>query len=354
MSALNKQNKPNRGFASDNNSGVSPEVLKMIEQVNLGHCVGYGDDEYTEQAIQLFKRHFGNNAIPYFTFTGTASNVLGIGAGIQSFQSVICPATAHINVDECGAPEKFNGCKVLAIETKDGKLTPELVLSHLGVFGFEHHSQPRIISISQPTELGTIYTTEEITRLADLAHRNNMLLHMDGARLANAVVSLNKTFKEVTQDAGVDILSFGGTKNGLMAAESIVFFDKKVAQNFKYLRKQGMQLASKMRFISAQFIAYLSTDLWKINALKANNMADILHKMLLKMPEIKVTQKVESNAIFAIIPHEVIEPLRKEFFFYTWDEEFDEVRWMTSFDTTEDDIKQFINVLNKLLKQNII
>jgi threonine aldolase len=352
MSGKKIINSTKHGFASDNNSGVSPEVLKKIEQVNTGHCVGYGDDPFTEEAIQLFKMHFGDNSIPYFTFTGTASNVLGIGAGIQSFQSVICPSTAHIYVDECGAPEKFNGCKVQAIDTEDGKLTPELVSPLLTGFGFEHHSQPGIISISQSTEMGTVYTVDEISLLANLAHKNNMLLHMDGARLANAVVSLNKTFKEVTQDAGVDILSFGGTKNGLMAAESIVFFDDKVAQNFKYLRKQGMQLASKMRFIAAQFIAYLSTDLWRTNALHANNMAAMLHKMILKIPEVTVTQKVEANGIFAIVPRKVIGPLRKEFFYYTWDEGANEVRWMTSFDTTERDIEQFIKTLTELIKGN--
>lgn len=340
-----------RGFASDNNSGVSGEVLKMIENVNVGHCVGYGDDMYTKKAIALIKDHFGKEAIPFFTFTGTASNVLGIGAGIKSFYSVICPITAHIYVDECGAPEKFNGCKLIPVDTTDGKLTPEMVSVHLVGFGFEHHAQPGIISISQSTEMGTVYTTDEIKALADLAHEKDMLLHMDGARLANAAVSLKKTFKEITQDSGVDILSFGGSKNGLMAAESIIFFDEKLAQDFKYIRKQGMQLASKMRFIAAQFIAYLSNDLWKKNALHANNMAQKLYTLLANVPEITITQKVQSNGIFAIIPHEVIEPLRESFFYYTWNEEINEVRWMTSFDTTANDIEQFVETLLTLLQK---
>ncbi len=342
-------NNSKRGFASDNNSGISPEVIKMLEKVNYGHCTGYGDDIYTQQAVQLIKDNFGNKAIPYFTFTGTASNVLGIGAGIQSFQSVICPSTAHIYIDECGAPEKFNSCKLIPVTTPDGKLCPELVTGHLTGFGFEHHSQPGIISISQSTEMGTVYTIEEIKALSELAHKYKMLLHMDGARLANAAVSLNKSFKEITYETGVDILSFGGTKNGLMAAESIIFFDEKIAKNFKYIRKQGMQLASKMRFIAAQFIAYLSDDLWKKNALHANKMAEMLHHRIKKLNNIKVTQKVQANGVFAIIPQKAIVPLREIYFYYTWDEETNEVRWMTSFDTTEGDIENFVGALEQLV-----
>lgn len=338
-----------RGFASDNNSGVSPEVLQMIEKVNTGHCAGYGDDRYTQQATNLIKEHFGENAIPYFAFTGTAANVLSIGSVTQSFHAVICAATAHIYIDECGAPEKFNGCKLIPVETPDGKLNPGLVQKHLSGFGFEHHSQPKLISISQPSEMGTIYSLNEIQELSKLAHENGMFLHMDGARLANAVVSLNTTFREMTRDAGVDILSFGGTKNGLMAAESIIFFDERLIQNFKYLRKQGMQLASKMRFISAQFIAYLSDNLWKRNALHANQMAQLLHEQVKSIEQIKITQKVEANGIFAIIPKSVTEPLRESFFFYNWNDETNEVRWMTSFDTTQEDINSFVATLKKLI-----
>ncbi len=338
-----------RGFASDNNSGVSAEVLELIHSANKGHEVGYGSDKYTEKALLLFKETFGSESEAFFVFTGTAANVLGITATVQSYQSVICAATAHINVDECGAPEKFSGCKLVPIETPDGKLSPELILPRLEGFGFEHHTQPGIISITQSTEMGTVYTPEEIRQISEVAKKHRMLLHMDGARLANAAVSLDLPFKSFTADAGVDILSFGGTKNGLMAAESVVFFNRELCLNFKYIRKQGMQLTSKMRFISAQFIAYLQSDLWKRNALHANKMAQILYEKIKHIPPIKVTQKVEANGVFAIVPKPLIPLLQKEFFFYTWNENTGEVRWMTSFDTTEEDIDAFVLLLKKLL-----
>lgn len=338
-----------RGFASDNNSGVSPEVIDAITKVNTGHSIGYGNDKVTDQAIHLLKEHFGEEALPYFVFTGTAANVLGISAATNSFNSVICAHTAHINEDECGAPEKFSGCKLIAIDTNNGKLTPNHIKPHLVGFDFEHHSQPAIVSISQPTEMGTVYTVEEIKELSALTKDYNMLLHMDGARLANAAVSLNLGFREFTCDAGVDILSFGGTKNGLLAAESIIFFNQKHCQNFKYVRKQGMQLASKMRFISAQFIAYLSNDLWKQNASKANAMAKLLYESVKDIDGVKITQEVESNGVFAEIPKHLIKPLQEVVFFYPWNESTGEVRWMTSFDTTEQDIESFVALLKKSL-----
>lgn len=334
-----------RGFASDNNSGVSPEVLDYLKKVNSGHAVGYGDDVFTAKAKKLFKAHFGPDADPYFVFTGTAANVLGISAATQSFNSVICASTAHINEDECGAPEKFSGCKLIAIETKNGKLTPKSILPHMVGFDFEHHSQPRIISITQSTEMGTVYSVKELEELAHFAHKYDLLLHMDGARLANAAVNLNLPFKSFTADVGVDLLSFGGTKNGLMAAESIVFFNQEAAQHFKYIRKQGMQLASKMRFISAQFIAYLENDLWKKNATHANKMAQLLYNKVKVIEGVTVTQKVEANGVFACIPKEIIQPLREKVFFYPWNETTGEVRWMASFDTTEQDIDNFVNLL---------
>jgi threonine aldolase len=334
-----------RGFASDNNSGVSPEVIKKISEVNVGHEIGYGDDPYTREATLLFKQHFGSKAIPYFVFTGTAANVLGISAAKHSFNSVICASTSHINEDECGAPEKFSGSKLIAIDTQEGKLTPELIIPHLVKFDFEHHSQPGIISISQPTEMGTLYSVKEIKSLSQLAKRHGMFLHMDGARLANAAVGMNLPFKTFTADAGVDILSFGGTKNGLLAAESVIFFNEEICKHFKYIRKQGMQLASKMRFISAQFIAYFSDDLWKKNATHANKMAQKLAMEVKDMKEVKITQQVESNGVFAIIPKQIIKTLQKEVFFYPWNETSGEVRWMASFDTTEQDIDNFVKTL---------
>jgi threonine aldolase len=334
-----------RGFASDNNSGVSPEVLQKISEVNKGHVVGYGDDVYTKEAIGLLKKHFGELAEPFLVFTGTAANVLSIVTSTRSFNAVVCAKTAHINEDECGAPEKFSNCKLITIQTANGKLTPELVQPHIGGIGFEHHVQPKLISISQPTELGTLYSLNEIKRLAEFAHQNNLLLHIDGARLANAAVSLNLPFKAFTADAGVDILSFGGTKNGLMAAESVIIFNPMLAENFKYIRKQAMQLTSKMRFISAQIIAYLENGLWERNAQKANDSAQYLYSKIKGIDKIKVTQKVEANGIFVIIPKSIIEKLRSEFFFYTWNEDMGEVRWMTSFDTEKSDIDSFVERL---------
>jgi threonine aldolase len=340
-----------RGFASDNNSGVSIEVLQKIAEVNIGHTIGYGDDPYTWKAIELIRQYFGNDAQPFFVFTGTAANVLGITVSGKSYNSVICAETAHINMDECAAPEKFSGCKLIPVKTEDGKLTVDLIEPYLTGFDFEHHAQPGTISITQPTEMGTLYEVEEIVRLAELAHKHNMFLHMDGARLANAAVSLGIEFKEFTVNAGVDVLSFGGTKNGLMFAESVIFFNSNLAKDFKYVRKQGMQLTSKMRFAAAQFIAYLENDLWKRNASQSNRMAQKLFAAIKDMPEVKVTQKVQSNGIFATIPKEIIPALKKEFFFYEWNEKIGEVRWMCSFDTTEDDIINFVKKLKELLKQ---
>jgi threonine aldolase len=339
-----------RGFASDNNAGVSPEVFKKLIDVNTGHVIAYGDDEYTTEAVKLFKRHFGEKATPYFLFTGTASNVISIASMIKPFNSVICAETAHIQQDECGAPERFSGCKLIPVETPDGKLSPDLIKRFLTGFGFEHHAQPGIISISQSTELGTIYTVKEINKLAELAHRHNMYLHVDGARLSNAAVSLGIDFKSMTADAGVDVLSFGGTKNGLISAESVVFFNNPCIEEVKYIRKQGMQLASKMRFVAAQFIAYLEGDLWKRNAMHANAMAQKLYKEIIDIPQIHVTQKVQSNGIFCVIPEKIISKLQEEYFFYEWNEETHEVRWMTSFDTTEEDVMNFSSRLKELLK----
>ena len=265
-----------RGFASDNNAGIHPVLLESMAAANSGHVVAYGDDEYTRRAEKAFRDHFGADAEVYFVLTGTGANVLSLASFTRSFNSVICAETAHIQVDECGAPEKFTQCKLLPVATPDGKLTVDGIKKYLHGFGFEHHAQPRVISISQPTEMGTVYTPAEIRSLADLAHQNNMILHMDGARLANAAVSLDLPFKAFTTDAGVDVLSFGGTKNGMLFGESVVFLKPGMSAEFKYLRKQGMQLASKMRYISAQFEAYLTKDIWRTNAMHANKMAQLL------------------------------------------------------------------------------
>jgi len=330
-----------RGFASDNNSGIHPDILKSIERANKGHVIAYGDDIYTERAILKVKEHFGEEIEVFFVLTGTAANVLGLTMVSNTYNSIICADTAHINVDECGAPERFSGCKIIAVESQDGKIDIDSIKKHLYGFGFEHHSQPKIVSISQPTELGTVYTTNEISELGSYIHKYNMLLHMDGARLSNAAVSLGVGFKDLTKNAGVDVLSFGGTKNGMLFGESVIFFNKKLADDFKFIRKQGMQLASKMRYISAQFETYLSDDLWKKNALHANNMAQLLHTEISGLPNVNITQKVQSNSVFVVLPEHSIKILQDEYFFYVWDEEKHEVRWMTSFDTTEKDIYDF-------------
>lgn len=342
-----------RGFASDNNAGVHPEVLKEIGAANKGHVTGYGADDYTKRATGLFKNHLGEQAEVFFVFTGTAANVLGITAVTRSWNSVITASTAHLEQDECGAPEKFTGGKVLTVDTPDGKLTPGLAEKHMHGFDFEHHSQPKVISITQSTEMGTVYDPEEIRILADYAHSRGLLLHMDGARLANAAVALDLPFRAFTTDAGVDVLSFGGTKNGMMFGEAICFLRPGLSDNFMYIRKQGMQLASKMRFISAQFIAYLEGDLWKRNAQHANDMANIMARKLADVKGIRITQEVQSNGIFVIIPGAVAAEVQKHYFFYPWDEKTSEYRLMTSWDTEESDIEGFITLLKgELAKYN--
>lgn len=339
-----------KGFASDNNSGVHPSIFKAMENANQGHVVGYGNDEYTQKAIQLFKERFGNETEVFFVFNGTGANVLGLSTVTQSFHSVICAETAHIQEDECGAPEKFTGCKLIPVEPVNGKVTPEAVLPHLKGFDFEHHSQPGVISISQVTEMGTVYQPNEIIALADLAHKHNMFLHMDGARIANAAVSLDLDFKAFTRDCGVDILSFGGTKNAMLMGEAVLFFNPKLTGLTKYIRKQSMQLYSKMRFVGAQFQAYFENDLWKQTAAHANKMAKLLEKEIAQIPEIKITEPVDANGIFAIVPPEIIKPLQERFFFYMWNEQKSEVRWMTSWDTSEEEILEFVALIKKLLK----
>jgi threonine aldolase len=339
-----------RSFASDNNAGVHPEVIEAIRAANEGHVIAYGDDPFTARATKLFQKHFGRDIAVYFVFGGTGANVLGLKAITKSHQAIICAETAHVNVDECGAPENFTGCKLLTVATPDGKLRVEQIKPLLHGIGVEHHVQPAVITISQATEMGTVYTKKELKTLAGFAHDHDMLLHVDGARLSNAAVGLDVSLKEITADAGVDVLSFGGTKNGMMYGEAVVFFNPKLAADFKYIRKQGMQLSSKMRFIAAQFEAMLSGDLWRRGPERANRMARWLAYELTKLPQIKLTQPVESNGVFAIIPSKYIPALQKKYFFYVWNEEISEVRLMASFDTTEEDIRDFVAFVRKTVK----
>jgi threonine aldolase len=339
-----------RSFASDNNAGVHPTVMDAIVAANDGHVIAYGDDPYTARAIRLFRKELGRDVEVYFVFGGTGANVLGLKAGTESHHAIICAQTAHINVDECGAPEKFTGCKLLPVASPDGKIRVEQIKPLLHEVGFEHHVQPRVVSVSQATEMGTVYTPGELKSLSKFAHDHDMLLHVDGARIANAAASLNVKLKDITRDAGVDILSFGGAKNGMMYGEAVVFFDKAVGRNFKYTRKQGTHLPSKMRFISAQFEALLSNDLWRRNAQHANRMAQLLARELAKIPQISITQKVEANGVFALVPKRYVPLLQKKYFFYVWNEETSEVRFMTSFDTTEEDIADFVALVRKIVK----
>jgi len=342
-----------RGFASDNNSGVHPEILTALSDANEGHAIGYGGDQLTEMAVNRFKQEFGENLDVYFVFNGTGANVLGLSTLTQSFHSIICADTAHIQTDECGAPEKLTGCKLLPVETRKGKISPEGIAKYLHGFDFEHHSQPKVISISQVTELGTVYSVEEIRAITTLAHQYGLYVHMDGARIANAAVALDLPFRAFTVDAGIDVLSFGGTKNGMMLGEAVLFFSRvlgtELAGNAKYIRKQSMQLFSKMRFVSAQFLAYFNNDLWKRNATHSNQMAQLLEKEVRKIPAIQLTQEVEANGVFAIVPPDIIPLLQEKYFFYMWDEHRSEVRWMTSFDTREEDIINFAALIKSLV-----
>lgn len=338
-----------KNFASDNYAGMHPDILQAIIAANEHAQRAYGDDDYTAAAIALFKQQFGSDIDVYFVVNGTAANILGLSAVLKPYQSVICSQVAHINVDECGAFEKYTGSKLLTIPTADGKIMVEDIKNKLFDCGNQHRVQPKIISMSQSTELGTLYSQEEIKNITEFAHAHNMLVHMDGARLANAAASLNLSLSALTRDVGIDIVSFGGTKDGMMFGEAVIFFDKKVSEDFKYIRKQGMQLISKMRFISAQFIALLSNDLWKRNAQHANAMAQLLHAEIKKIPEIKISRPVQANAVFVYVEPRLIVALQEKYYFYVWDEVTHEVRWMTSFNTTEQDIFDFVADI----KQNI-
>ncbi|HEY3318074.1 MAG TPA: low specificity L-threonine aldolase [Coriobacteriia bacterium] len=339
-----------RALASDNWAGVHPQVLAEIAEAGAGHVPAYGYDEWTERAVARFREHFGETAEVFWAFNGTGANVTALQACVKPFGAVICPATAHVNTDECGAPERFlGGGKLLAVETPDGKLTPELVEPRLAGLGNEHHNQPQAISITQSTELGTVYTPAEVGALAGQAHAHGMRLHVDGARIANAAAHLGVPVRAFTTDAGVDALSFGGTKNGAMLAEAVVLFDPELARDFRFIRKQSGQLASKSRFIAAQFLALFEDDLWLRSAEHSNAMAARLADGLRRLG-IELTQQPQANEVFAVLPAEVIEPLQETCAFYVWDEGRSEVRLVTSWDTAEADVDGFLAALERLLR----
>jgi len=342
--------KPTRGFASDNNAGVHPEILEAIARANQGHVVAYGDDAYTRSAIAKFEEHFGTGISVFFTFNGTGANVLGLEAMMRPYHAVLCSDYAHIYTDECGAPEKHLGSKLIPLPQQDGKITVEQVKHAYHGIGDQHHVQARVLSITQSTEMGTVYQPEEIQALARFAHDHDMYLHVDGARLANAAASLQQTLRQATRDLGVDVLSFGGTKNGIMGGEAVVFFKQALASDFLFLRKQGMQLASKMRFIAVQFEALLTGELWRRSAEHSNRMAQLLQAEIRKIPQVRVVWRVEANGVFAQIPEHAIEKIKQRYFFYPWIEEESIVRWMCSFDTTEEDVREFARYVAEAVK----
>ncbi len=342
--------KASRGFASDNNAGVHPEILQAILRANSGHVRAYGDDDYTRAALVKFEEHFGSGIEVFFTFNGTGANVLGLQALTRPYHAVLCSDYAHIYTDECGAPEKHTGCKLIPLAHQDGKITVEQVRHAFHGIGDQHHVQPRVVSITQSTEMGTIYRPEEIRALANFAHEHDMFLHLDGARIANAAVSLRQSLREATRDLGVDVLTFGGTKNGMMGGESVVFFRPDLSKDFLFLRKQGMQLNSKMRFVAVQFETLLTHDLWRRGAEHANRMARLLQQELRKSPQVRIVWPVEANGVFAQIPRAAIAKIMERYFYYPWIEDDCIVRWMCSFDTTEEDVGEFASFVAEAVK----
>ena len=338
-----------RGFASDNSATVHPLVLAAIANVNVGHAVGYGHDEFSQRVEALIAGQFGDGARAFLVFNGTAANVLSLRAACRPWGAAICSESSHLNVDEGGAPEAIAGVKLLTMAGEDGKLTPEHAERRIERVGDEHAVQPRVLSLSQCTELGTVYTVQETRALADIAHAHGLVLHMDGARLSNAAAALERPLSALTADVGVDILSFGGTKNGLLGAEAVVIVNAELAEGFRYLRKQSLQLASKMRYLAAQFEALLTDELWLRCARQANAMAARLAQGVGSVPGVTITRPVQTNAVFARLSPEATAALREQFAFYTWDESAGEVRWMCSWDTTEEDVESFTAAIRKAL-----
>jgi threonine aldolase len=336
-------------FASDNHSGVHPDVMAALAAVNGGHAAAYGADSVTARAVAAFRGQLGEQAEIALVFNGTGANIVGLSLLLRPWEHVVCARTAHIAVDECGAPERLLGVKLVEVDTADGKLTPDLVRSvHTGI-GDEHRTQPRVVSITQSTELGTVYTPEEIGALGETAHSLGMYLHLDGARISNAAAWLGVELRRTSTDCGVDVMSFGGTKNGLLGGEAVVVLRRELAGPLAYARKQAMQLTSKMRFVAAQFVALLEADLWLRNAAHANAMAARLHDLVCPAPGLTVTRPRQANAVFATLPAEAIGLLQKVSPFYEWDEDTHEVRWMCSWDTTESDVDTFAAAVHEVL-----
>jgi threonine aldolase len=343
-----------KGFGSDNHSGVHPELLKSVFESNIEHAPSYGTDKYSDAAIQSFKNAFGPQTEVFFVFNGTACNTLALRFLCERHESILCSEVSHLNIDECGAPEFFAG-KLIPLPHKQGKISLETLQRSLIRKGDQHYSQSRVVSITQPTELGTCYSKEEIRAIADWAHQNQLYLHIDGARLTNALIELKCNFKEMTTELGVDIVSFGGTKNGLMMGEAILVLNSELAktskQKLKYIRKQTAQLPSKTRFISAQFNRYLQNNLYLEIAQHSCNMAEKLFNGLKEIPQLKITAPRQSNAVFVIIPKEWIKQIKDKYFFYVWNEQTYECRIMTSWDTKPEEVEGFIQQLLEFSKK---
>jgi threonine aldolase len=342
---------PLHSFASDNVAGAHPDVIEAIAAANAGSALPYGEDPWTARAVARVREQFGEQAEVFFTYGGTGANVAALQTLLLPHQSVICPTNAHINTDECGAPERFTGAKLVDVPTEDGKLRPDDVRPLLGPTHGEHNMPPAVLAISQVTEFGTVYAVEEIAALAELAHAHGLVLFVDGARLANAAASLECPLREMTADAGVDVVTFGGTKNGILYGEAIVYLRPELAARARFARKQAGQLASKMRFISAQFEALLTGELWLENARHANEMATRLADAVGGLPGVVVPRAPQANSLFVQLPAAVIPPLQEWSFFWEWDEAEHLVRWMTSFATTDEDVARFAGGLRHLIEQ---
>ena len=336
-----------RFFASDNSAAVHPAVMDALNEANSGHAISYGDDRWTGRAVRVMKKRLGRRAEIFFVYNGTGANVVGIQAAVASYHAIICSDVSHINVDECGAVERFTGAKLLPVPTTDGRINPDQLAPLLEAVGVEHHSQPRVVSLTQSTEVGTVYDEGTVREIAGICHRHDMYLHVDGARISNAAVALAMDLEDITRRAGVDILSLGGTKNGLMFGEAVVFFRPELAKNFKYIRKQGMQLASKMRYIAVQFEALFGSDLWRSNAEHANALARHLAAGVQNIPGVELAYPVEANAVFARLPPAAIRKVQEEMYFYVWDADAGVVRFMVSYDTTADDVESLIAAVRR-------
>ncbi|MCB9026309.1 MAG: threonine aldolase [Bdellovibrionaceae bacterium] len=337
-----------KSLGSDNHSGIHPKILESLTKVNYGHSPSYGTDDLTQEVRALFKNQFGPSAETFFVFNGTAANVLSIKTFLKSYESVICSADSHLNLDECGAPEAIAGCKLLPLPSPEGKITVDQCREALIRGGDQHYSQARMISITQPTELGTLYTYEEMKSLAVFCKENHLYFHIDGARFILAAAQLNKSFKELTEDIGVDVLSFGGTKNGLLFGEAVIVFNKEKTKDLKFFRKQCLQLPSKMRFLSAQFKALFTNELWKEISMKECSMALYLAEKINSIKELEILYNVQVNSVFVKLPKAWVKPLRESHFFYIWNENDWSARWMMSFDIEKNDIDQFVDKILEL------